>query len=278
MILIDDRAGSKSLISLPPLNLCTEPSCCKPFRYIKVKGVDTWLCSSNDPSHSSLASLCRLDSADIAFCGNGPAGPTLIGIELKSIPDLISSSSTGRLQATQLPAMLDTYTHSYLLYYGSYKPGPNGELLLERGGKNKWKIWRQAGNTGKVIPFSYLESFLFTVTALGINIKHCQSLEESALWISLLYRWWQKPWSKHRGLRTFDRSRCLSLLPGLDSKTDLCARIAKELPGIGNEKAITIARHFKGSARTMINASQKSWQEVEGVGKTIARAIDEGVK
>ena len=73
-MLIDDRAGSRDLIKYEPVR--------------------------------STGELCRLDSADVCLTGNGPNDAVLIGVEVKSIWDLISSINTGRLQATQIPAML----------------------------------------------------------------------------------------------------------------------------------------------------------------------------
>lgn len=275
MLLIDDRAGSKSLISLPPLNSCTSPSCHGTFRLVTHTEGNFYICSSNDQSHEPLSSLCRLDSADVAFTGNAAHGPILIGIELKSITDLLSSAATGRLQATQLPAMLATYDLSYLLYYGNYRPDRNGNLQLERGtGSKTWRTWRQGS---KLIPYSYLESFLMTVSALGVTIKHCASINDCALWIALAYKWWTKPWLKHRGLRTFDNTRNVTLLPGEDSRTLLRAKVAAQLPGIGFERAITVARSFT-SIREMVCASRERWEQIEGIGKVIANSVQESVK
>lgn len=241
MLWVDDRAGSRDLLSQPAL--------------------------------SSLCELCRLDSADVCFQGNGASGPVLVGIELKSLSDLISSSSTGRLQATQLPAMLATYDISYLLYYGNYKSSSrDGTLLIERG--NQWRSWRQGPRS---IPYSYLESFLLTVSALGVNIKHCSNLSESAEWISILFRWWSKPWQKHKGLRTFDKSRNISLLPGSDSRTLLRAKIASQLPGLGFEKAIAAANSF-ASVREMIGADSARWAKVDGIGSVVSKAIEQALK
>lgn len=236
-ILIDDRAGSKDLISLPPLN--------------------------------TLSTLCRLESADILMTGNGPTSSVLIGIELKSIADLISSSSTGRLQATQLPLMLDQYDINYLLYYGIYRPHPESQALQILRGKS----WRDYSIGQRIIPYSYIESFLLTVSSLGVRIKHCSTISDCAQWLGCLYRWWQKPWSDHKGLRTFDNSQSVSLLPGLDPQVHQCASVAIKLPGLGFERALAAAYHFEGSILDMVNAPISEWERIPGIGKVIAKTV-----
>ena len=67
LILIDDRAGSAPFASIPPLCDCSV--------------------------------LCHLDSADAMITGNGPDDSTvLVGVEIKSIPDLLSSMQSGRIR------------------------------------------------------------------------------------------------------------------------------------------------------------------------------------
>lgn len=235
MILIDDRAGSKDLVSHSPLD--------------------------------ELGTLCRLDSADVAFPGNGPGGAITVGVEVKSIFDLISSADTGRLQATQLPAMQRDYDAIYLLYYGLYRPHPNNHSLqLYRRGK-----WVNHSLGKRAVPYGYVESFLLTLESTGLHTKRTGSIEEAAQWLGCLYRWWSKPWSKHRGLHTFDNSRNLAM-PEVSPELRIRARVAAQLPGVGYEKAMAAARHF-ATVSEMVNASADDWQEVPGIGKVLAKSI-----
>jgi len=110
MILVDDGGGSSSLLSYPPLN--------------------------------TLGMLCRLPSpplsdarADIAFTGCGPDSSTIqVGIESKTEVGLISDLKSGRLQATQLPALLTLYDIRWLLILtGSRRENPDtGALQVKR--------------------------------------------------------------------------------------------------------------------------------------------------
>lgn len=240
-ILIDNRAGSSDLISYPPLNVHGE--------------------------------LCRLSAGDISITGNGPRGPVRIGVEVKSITDLISSFSNGRLQDTQIPGMQKEYDVLWLLYYGVYRPSPvDGSLEILRG-KRGWQGY-QIG--ARAVPYGYVESFLLTLTAVGVHVKRVQhlrkdeALAECAEWIGVLARWWSKPWTKHRGMHAFDFSGAMSLgMPGVDAHTHMLARFAMQLSGVGYDRALAVARHFQ-SIIDMVAADESEWAKIPGIGKVIA--------
>lgn len=232
-VLIDDRAGSQNLVKYPPLD--------------------------------SIGSLCRLSSADACFTGNGPSSSTLIGIELKSTFDLVSSSQTARLQASQIPAMLEEYDISYLLHYGVYKPGPDGSLQILRG-----RSWVPYAIGNRPIPYGFIESLLLTLSGVGIRVKRVNSIEEAAAWIGCAYRWWSKPWTDHKGMRALDKTDDMSLMPTMSDATRRRANIARSFPGVGYERAVAIANRFR-SPRDLVNASAEQLQLIDGVGKVIAK-------
>lgn len=237
---IDDRAGSIDLMQHEPL--------------------------------LSTAEICRLDSGDAMILGDGPDGPLLVGVEVKSIYDLIGSMQTGRLQATQLPALISTYDVRWLLVYGSYGPGPGGLLqIYGKRGPQKFRLGRRP------VPYGYVEAFLCDVAAVGVRVKNVPSSYAAAQWVGILHRWWSKPWSKHKGLRSFDNSHSVSLMPSMDSQTHFRACVASQLPGVGYERAVAAAKHFP-SIEAMVAASVSDWQSVPGIGKVVANAIYQAVR
>ncbi len=257
-ILVDDRAGSKDLVKHPPLD--------------------------------TLGQLCRLHSGDVCFQGNGSAGPVLVGIEVKSVLDLLASLNTGRLQATQLPRMMADYDVNWLLYYGTYRPNPkSGALQIRKRvkGRGPVPVWVDYSIGAKVVPYGYHEAFLVSpsFTQTGVLSKRVFDLAEAAYWIGVLYRTWQRPYSSHKSMRTFDKSREVSV-PGMDTKTEVRAKMCSAWPGVGYEKAVAIAMHFT-SARAMVNAGVEELAEVQmpadkngrrsRVGKVVAKAIVEVV-
>jgi hypothetical protein len=220
-VLIDDRAGSKELITLPPLSDCGE--------------------------------LCRLSSADCCFTGNGPDGTTIaVGVEVKSILDLIQSMNTGRLQATQVPTMLAEYDHVWFLHYREYTCGRSGELLLSEG-----RDWRPHYFGDKPMMYGYLEGFLIGLELMGVHVKRVASKEEAAWWIGVLARWYDRKWDAHKSFKVFDNSRQLALPAHLrddpaSQRILARAKFAAQFKGVGYGRAMAVARHFK-TVEAMVN-------------------------
>jgi ERCC4-type nuclease len=245
-VLIDYRAGSKELLKYPPFDECGE--------------------------------LCEIKSAkgeaagDVMFYGNGAQGRVSVGVELKSIDDLMSSSSNGRLQGTQLPVMLDEYDVVWLLYYGDVRPAP-GSCALQIWRKGQWRN-HYVGN--RQVPYSYFSGFIISLQEVGINVAHARDISEAAAWLAELVRWRTKPWHKHKSLRQFDRSRRVTngvvngkqanraaLMPVLDERTQLRAQTALALPTLGMERALAAAERW--SVREMANAGVEEWAELATV-------------
>lgn len=214
---------------------------------------------------------CRMEFGDAMVIGNGPAGLTTVGVEVKSISDLMQSANTGRLAGHQLPGLLATYDVSWLLGFGPYRPGPGGVLQVStgKGGRVHWKSFRLGS---RLVPYGYLESFLFDVQSTGCRVKHVYDAEEAAIWLRSLHRWWSKAWTAHKGLKQFDCSKDMSLLPGLSPAQDQMARVAKELPGVGFGRAVAVASHF-ASISEMMSADARVWATIPGIGKVIAEAV-----
>lgn len=276
-ILIDDREGSADLISLPPLSTCSPPIC----------------------------TLTRLSSGDVCFAGNGPDDTTLsIAVEIKSLSDLLQSSFTGRLQGVdgQLQRMLygDCYNEVWLLYYGMYRCGDSG--LLEypkfRHGSLCWYPFTFGSSNSRPVSFSYLTHLLMSISHAGVKYDHVGSKvnpvdckPEVAAWILSLYSWWQKPYSSHGCLRSFNNSSSTLTKPlSLDIDPDLLfmAKLVAPFPGIKFERAMAIAESFE-SPQAMFNAGVEEWAEVKiptkgstgrvvRLGRTMAQSIVERIR
>lgn len=235
-VLVDDRAGSRDLIKYEPLK--------------------------------SYGELCRLESADVVMTGNGPDNTELtVAVEVKSIWDLLSSASTGRLQATQVPAMLEQYDVSWLLYYGGHRVARDGMLEVFKNGR-----WQTLRLGSRPVPSGYVEALMLDMTTVGVHVHRTYDVAEAVQWLGVLHRWWAKPWEKHHGMHTLDKSRDVSLMPGMTRGTLQKAKVAAALPGVGFERAVAAARHFR-SVREMVNADAREWCVVPGIGKVVAKAV-----
>lgn len=238
-VLIDDRAGSEDLILKPCLR--------------------------------SIAELGRLNFGDVMIAGNGPDGNVAVGIEVKSIWDLVSSAANGRLMDTQIAGMLGNYSHCWLLVYGNWRAGRKDGLLHIQRSKDRWEMFK----LGKAcLPYSFLEHLFTEITMMGVHVATVPSEYDAAEWIAAMASWWGKKWGDHKASRTFDRSSAEAKLRpvALDPRVRSRAEIASKLPGVGFERAIAAAKHFK-SVREMMNAPMSEWLKVPGIGKGIAKSV-----
>lgn len=245
MLLIDDRAGSNELL---------------PF--------------FADDRDNVVA--CRLDSGDVAIPGNGPDGDILVGVEVKKVPDLLASESTGRLAATQLPRLLVDYQEIWLLVIGDYRPGVNGALQVARGGS-----WQNHRVGSREVPYSYLEGFLIELQTAGVNYERVGNNREAAWFIRVLEHWWSKPWDKHKAMKKFDRSDRMAggMMDLNDPKYRLLmqtATTANSFPTVGWERAWAIAHCFD-SPFAFMSATPSQLEEVPGIGKVLANSIHRSI-
>lgn len=243
-ILVDDRAGSKDLVLKPCLR--------------------------------DIAELARLDSGDVMIRGNGPDGSVAVGVEVKSIWDLVASASNGRLMGTQIPAMLANYSHSWLLIYGAWRAGRRDGLLHIQRGKTRWELFKLGRSP---VPYSFVEHLFTEITMMGVHVSTVPSDYDAAEWVASLASWWEKHWADHKAARVFDKSstearlRPVMLAPGVRFRAEL----ASKLPGVGFDRAVAAAKHF-GSAMEMLNATEAQWCEVPGIGKGVAKSVVTALK
>lgn len=234
---------------------------------------------------------CQLDSADAIITGNGPHGAVTIGVEVKSLGSLLSGLSSGRLQ-TQAVKMLDTYSYSYILYFGPYKIDESDEKrTIQVPRARSWSAFNIGSRT---FPFGYLHNALLELSVLGIQSIHFNNVGMVAEWIGCTARWWNKKWTDHSLFRVLDSTQQQSgssrklepnndgglstaLLPGIDSATKLKMKVASAFDGMGFERSLAAAEHFT-SVSAMINASESQWLQVPGIGKVLARSISESVR
>ena len=232
MIFIDDRVGSRELMRfLPP----------------------------------QLAQITRLQFGDAMWLGNGPEGPLHIGVEVKTLGDLLRDIVTGRFAGHQLPGLIRDYHVVYVVLEGRYRPEKDSGIL-----QVPWRgAWADADFGAKRWMHRDLDGFLTTME-MKFNIKVRKTFDriETARVIQDLHRWWtDKEWHEHHSGHTFDTSGEPALLPA-----SVMCRIAAQLKGIGWKRAHAVEKHFS-SVIDMILAPKEEWDRVPGVGKKVAAGV-----
>jgi ERCC4-type nuclease len=212
---------------------------------------------------NSIALLTRLEYGDAAWDGGGHS----IGVEIKKLSDAVSCMYTGRLVDHQLPGMASAYDVRYLVVEGIWRPEPStGILQYYKGELGKWGRWTDASTGKKRLMYSAFTSWLTTLEMQGgVRVHSTSSAEVTAAWLKASWRWWQS--DDHASFHTFHTMTGTGMelvRPGFTR------RVAAELPGIGWEKSKAVAEHF-GSVERMVSATEKDWQEIDGIGAKLAK-------
>lgn len=221
--------------------------------------------------------LCRLEYADVSFFGNGYDSPNdipnlvNIGIERKTITDLISSIESGRLSGHQLTGLINSYNYVYLLVEGLWQSNPKTGIL-EIYKAHKW----QAFEHGRPHTGTEINNYLNTL-AVKCNVKiwRTSDIRQSGRWISDLYLWWQKSWDKHKAHQQSyqEPEEIAPLIPATPMQNMLKAGIKN----LGWKKARIVSEEFP----TMLDlalADVKVLTALPGIGKIQASKILETVR
>lgn len=231
MITIDDRAGSANLLLYLP---------------------------------AGEAKLGKLGFGDLAFIGKGKDDiPVMVGVERKTLSDLVGSLESGRFSGHQLPGLVASYNIIYLIVEGVARVNDREYIEIRRGG-----VWQSLG-----ISALALDNFLNTLEVMaGVIVRQTSNTKRTAFLAYHLYQWWGKGWDKHKSHLGFYEPRPVMSI----TKPGLVRCIAKELPGIGWKRSGPVSEHFS-SVRSMILAKPEEWESIAGVGKGLAQRVVEAI-
>lgn len=240
MILVDERTGSKEQLG-----------------GLRGLGIDAELGG-------------RMD-ADFQFTGYGPDSTLLLGIERKTIQDLLNSMRDKRLAGQQLGRMIDSYDICYLVVEGIWRRGRGTGLVEIMNGQ-----WRSSRGSHR---YAEVDRFLCSLEELaGLRLRRTADEEETCAAIADLYLWWQKPYEAHTSTRVI-----YAPLPQIKQKGNrpkmfrheatLLEKWIAMLPGVDG-RAIDLALHFK-SPKDMALADVERWLEIKGL--RMGRKTAEGI-
>jgi ERCC4-type nuclease len=218
--------------------------------------------------------LPELAYGDIAFTGKGNDDALVsVGIELKKLPDLISSLRTGRLSGHQLPGLLAAYDYTFLLVEGTWRPDAKGRIAVPR----RYTQW----STLPGMPVSEMEKRLLTLDLMGgLRIRHTGSRACTLHFIANLYRWFTD--------KSMDRHNT-HLVPhtahGFLPLSDFRQTVMK-FPHIGLAASKSVEEYFSANLREACLASVADWAEIvvydkkgfKRLGMTVALAITQFIR
>jgi hypothetical protein len=313
MIYIDSSTGSSDLLSYPPLS---SPEIATPVS-LQVSPNETRTSADvefrgNGPGSPGSPSSNSPGSPSSSSQGNNPASSSImIGVEVKTLTDVLDSLGDGRLIGTQLYALSANYHQRYLLLVGRYRPHPtetdkqgNPHLLLSyhiRDKQTRALLYHKDGTpmvgwstyphkSTRPLPYTYLESALLSPSLThmhapivssqppgsarhGVTVRVVESHESAAWWIYALYRTWSKPWTEHRLTKVFDESADICPPRGMERDgIYLLASMLKKLPGVGYESAFAIASHFR-KMKSAVLAPEEEWTSIRVNNRALSRKV-----
>jgi ERCC4-type nuclease len=209
--------------------------------------------------------IARLDYGDACFSA---VDNKLIGIEIKTIADAVSSMLSGRLVDHQIPGLLQMYDVVYLIIEGYYRCDPKTGIMQWRRGKD----WGDIYSGSSRVTWNQFDGWLTSIETLaGIRVRRTTSTSETAMTISSLFTWWQK--EEHKTLRVFNTVADAAAV----ERPNLCRRMAAQLPSIGWQRSSDVAIKFKTVER-MVMAGKVEWMEIDGIGNNIADKVWEAMR
>ena len=241
MIQVDERVGSRELLS-----------------GIRNLGIEAELSGNLE--------------SDFQFIGNGPDNETiLVGIERKTITDLIQSMRDNRLAGQQVGRMVATYDRRYLIVEGIWRLNrDNGYVECPAGAKG-WRVVRGA------VKYQELDRFLCSLGEFAdMQIWRTNTEDETCRAIADRYIWWQKQYHEHRTAKTVysnevKRKGRRGLI--FKEKSSLLEKWLCQLNGIDG-RTVELAKWFE-SPLALAQADVTDWMTIKGlkIGRKTAEKI-----
>lgn len=210
------------------------------------------------------AERTSLASADFAFEGNGPDGSIYIGIERKTLHDMLNCIEDARYNRQRVD-MKNLYNICVLMVEGHWRAHEAGYLME---GFNNGVSWGYAKHRSSRTMYSSLYRYLIGVASTGVTICYPKTMEQCARDVVEWYHFWNKPYNQHRSMREIEKVS----IPALNFRPRLVRKWAEDLPGVGVEIGELAERKFRKPI-VLAQADETEWLQIPGVGVKTAKAI-----
>lgn len=217
------------------------------------------------------ASIANLRYGDFAFEGNGPAGPINIGVERKSLHDMLHCIDDAHYAGRQRGGMRSLYQLSFLAIEGMFRPHDNEGYLMEgfRGGA----AWGPCKYRQRAPLYSKLFNYLVSVAMSGVIITFSRDMYGTAYNVCMLYDYFQKPWDSHTSMSE------VQLLPlaEVGGRPSLVLRWATQIDDIG-VKLGKRAEELFPSAYDLGQSTAEDWVKIKGISARTAQRIEREIR
>lgn len=210
------------------------------------------------------ASKADLIYGDYAFEGYGPKGPILVGVERKTLHDMLSCIDSAHFTGKQMVGMKKMYGFSFLLVEGLWRAHEDG-WLMEGFPNGSWGYCKQ--RTQRVM-YSKLRRYLVSITLAGTPVIYTRDQKGTAYDLCELFHYFQKTWNKHASLLEMHKLN----IAQLSGKPSVTRRWAESLDGVGSTYGMEADRIFKTPYK-LAASTEQDWLRIAGIGPKTARKI-----
>jgi ERCC4-type nuclease len=219
------------------------------------------------------ASLERLAFGDFAFEGQGPEGSIGVGIERKTLHDMLTCIDDHRYTGHQRVGMAKMYQVSVLMLEGQWRPHDPDGYLMEGFGSNGSTRWGSASHHRKPLSYSKLRRYLFSIALSGVIVIYTRDVAHSAADVAEVYHYFQKAWKDHTTLLEMPKLH----LPSLTGTPSTTRQWAACLDGIGLKHSERAEKQFR-TPLALATAEEQDWLKLPGIGVPTARKIVKQIK
>ena len=213
--------------------------------------------------------------ADFAFTGNGPSGLCRVGIERKTVNEVLGSvGDDARLVSWQLPGMLKAYDFRFLVVEGIIKIDHARGTLQTGYGKDY-------GYTKDRHNYTAYKRFLLTLMLKGgFFVEPTSGFIETSRYLQALHGWFtRKAWDAHSAAYRVYENRPDSAI--LDERT-FKRQMFAQLPGVLWKRSKLASEKFPSFAHAVVTNPDpddfpfERWRKALGV--KIGTMTIQGVK
>jgi len=208
-----------------------------------------------------------LEAGDFAFDGLGPNGPCTIGIERKTLGDMLSCIDSGKF-SEQAVKMRKHFAFRFLALEGVWRPHTDNRCLMEEAGNG----WRYTQPRGHFVQYDKLFNYLISVSLAGIVVQFSRDLEHTCFNVVNTFRWFQKKWNQHKSMQELETLNVPGLLMSRDHEAPLVRRWAAEIDLIGITRSEEAEHYFKTPIR-LANSDEVDWLHIQGIAGPSAQKI-----
>ncbi len=196
--------------------------------------------------------VARLECGDFAW--RSPVWG-LVGFEDKTIPDLVNSRTSGRLDS-QLQRMSEQYELSGLFIRGTIQDWVSRAYAIDANAKKKHDVDSPATMPNHLKDFTALDNILLGRQLRGVMVVHCQQTKQIHKRLASLFDYLERPKSKDSPVLEAH----FPYVGPMTDKAEVVYRILAAVPSIRDKRGIAerLAEQFSLSA--VLGWAEDDWR------------------